>query len=255
MEINSKNSGDNHQKSLAVSKTPVRKKQRDWGAVIKGENSWTLFKVMAEMVDGFEVLNKIRPSISIFGSARFKPGDVYYEKAVEIAQRLVDEGFGIITGGGPGIMEAANKGAYLAGGVSIGLHIDLPHEQQANPYVDPDKNLHFRYFFVRKMMFVKYAQGIVVLPGGFGTMDELFEVLTLVQTKKITPLPIILFGTDFWNGLLSWIQTTMLERYKTISPEDINLLPVTDDVDYVVEYIIQFYEGEHRRWLRPNYQL
>ncbi len=234
---------------------PTVRKTRHWGGSVKGENSWTLFKVMAEMVDGFENLNRIGPSISIFGSARKRPGDFYYEKAIEIARRLVEEGFGVITGGGPGIMEAGNKGAYLANGVSIGLNIDLPFEQKHNPYIDPDKNLDFRYFFVRKMMFVKYAQGFVVMPGGFGTLDELFEVLTLVQTKKITPLPIVLFGVKFWSGMKEWIQNSMLEEEKTISPGDLDLIPMTDNVEDVVKIISGFYEGDHANLLKPNYEL
>ncbi len=232
-----------------------QRKVRHWEGTVKGENSWTMFKVIAEMVDGFETLNRVGPSISIFGSARKKPGDFYYEKTVEIARRLVEEGFGVITGGGPGIMEAANKGAYLANGVSIGLNIDLPFEQKHNPYIDPDKNLDFRYFFVRKMMFVKYAQGFVVMPGGFGTLDELFEVLTLVQTKKITKLPIVLFGVQFWGGMKSWIKEQMQDAEQTISPGDLDLIPMTDKVDEVIEIISTFYEGDHANLLKPNYEL
>ena len=168
----------------------MQRKMKQWSQM-KGENSWTMFKVMAEFVDGFETLNKIGPCISIFGSARTKPDHKYYKLAVQIAQRLTDEGFGIITGGGPGIMEAANKGASLNKGLSVGLNIELPFEQSHNPYIDFDKNLDHRYFFVRKVMFVKYAQAFVVMPGGFGTLDELFEVLTLVQTKKITKVPVV----------------------------------------------------------------
>ncbi len=238
--------------SLSANK---QRKVRHWEGTVKGENSWTMFKVIAEMVDGFETLNRVGPSISIFGSARKKPGDYYYEKTVEIAQRLVEEGFGVITGGGPGIMEAANKGAYLANGVSIGLNIDLPFEQKHNPYIDTDKNLDFRYFFVRKMMFVKYAQGFVVMPGGFGTLDELFEVLTLVQTKKITKLPIVLFGSEFWSGMKQWIKDAMLDKEHTISPGDLNLIPITDEVDEVVDIIAKFYAGDHAGLLKPNYEL
>lgn len=228
--------------------------KREW-AHMKGENSWTLFKVIAEIVEGFERLNKIGPCISIFGSARTKPGMKYYEDAVKIAARLSAEGFGIITGGGPGIMEAGNKGASEAGGISVGLNIDLPFEQGHNPYVDMDKLMNHRYFFVRKVMFVKYAQGVVVMPGGFGTLDELFEVITLIQTRKISSVPVVLYGTDFWSGLMDWIKTVMLEQYSNISPEDIDLLPVTDDIEYIVEYINNFYSDSRVALLEPNYKL
>lgn len=221
---------------------------------IKGENAWTMFKVIAEFVDGFESLNRIGPCISIFGSARTQPDSPHYQTAVKIAQKLTDAGFGIITGGGPGIMEAANKGASMQGGVSVGLNIDLPFEQAHNPYIDDDKNLSHRYFFVRKVMFVKYAQGFVVLPGGFGTMDEAFEVLTLMQTKKISPVPVILVGTAFWSGLKEWITTVMLEKENNIHVEDLDLLPIMDDPDDVVQYINDFY-AERDDLLSPNYTL
>ena len=228
---------------------------RKWGRSLTGENSWTLFKVMAEMVDGFETLNRIGPCISIFGSARTKPGEKYYEYAVELAERLSCEGFGIITGGGPGIMEAANKGASQAEGISVGLNIDLPFEQHNNPYIDQDKSLDHRYFFVRKMMFVKYAQGFVVLPGGFGTMDELFEVLTLIQTNKISRVPVVLFGSSFWNGLKSWISEVMLGEENNINAIDLDLIPITDSVDEVVKIIGDFYSGDHAHRLEPNYDI
>lgn len=222
---------------------------------IKGENSWTMFKVISEFVDGFEIMNNIGPCISIFGSARTKPGEPFYELAVNIASRLTEEGYGIITGGGPGIMEAGNKGASKNGGISVGLNIDLPFEQSHNVYIDPDLNLSHRYFFVRKVMFVKYAQAFVVLPGGFGTMDELFEVLTLIQTKKITQVPIVLVGTNFWAGLKVWMKEVMLDREKNIGPKDLDLIPVTDDPEVVVKIINDFYsEGEDHR-LSPNYEL
>ena len=221
---------------------------------IKGENAWTMFKVIAEFVDGFESLNRIGPCISIFGSARTKPDSPHYQTAVKIAQKLTDAGFGIITGGGPGIMEAANKGASLQGGVSVGLNIDLPFEQSHNPYIDNDKNLNHRYFFVRKVMFVKYAQGFVVLPGGFGTLDEAFEVLTLMQTKKITPVPVILVGTAFWSGLKEWIIQVMLEKEHNINREDLDLIPIMDDPDDVVQYINDFY-SDRDDLLSPNYNL
>jgi uncharacterized protein (TIGR00730 family) len=221
---------------------------------IKGENAWTMFKVIAEFVDGFESLNRIGPCISIFGSARTKADSPHYQTAVKIAQKLTDAGFGIITGGGPGIMEAANKGASLQGGVSVGLNIDLPFEQSHNPYIDNDKNLNHRYFFVRKVMFVKYAQGFVVLPGGFGTLDEAFEVLTLIQTKKITPVPVILVGSAFWTGLKEWITNVMLEKESNIHPNDLDLIPIMDDPEDVVKYINDFY-ADRDDLLSPNYNL
>ncbi|MEE9440145.1 MAG: TIGR00730 family Rossman fold protein [Saprospiraceae bacterium] len=222
---------------------------------IKGENSWTMFKVIAEFVEGFEKMNNMQPSISIFGSARTKPGTEYYKKAEAIAKRLTDEGYGVITGGGPGIMEAANKGAFENNGASIGLNIDLPFEQSHNKYIDSDKILNHRYFFVRKVMFVKYAQAFVVMPGGFGTLDELFEVLTLIQTKKITPVPIILFGSKFWTGMKDWIQSTMLEEFQTISAKDMDLIPVTDDIEEVVSIISDYYAESEPHDLEPNFNL
>ncbi len=222
---------------------------------IKGENSWTMFKVIAEFVDGFETLNNIGPCISIFGSARTKPGAPYYEKAVEIAQNLTKRGFGIITGGGPGIMEAANKGAFIENGLSVGLNIDLPFEQSHNQYIHPEANLNHRYFFVRKVMFVKYAQAFVVMPGGFGTLDELFEVLTLIQTKKITKVPVILVGTEFWSGMRTWIQETML-GVGNISAKDMDLIPIVDDSEEIVRIINDFYASDEGvQMLKPNYEL
>jgi len=221
---------------------------------IKGENAWTMFKVIAEFVDGFESLNRIGPCISIFGSARTTPDHPHYQKAVRIAQLLTEAGFGIITGGGPGIMEAANKGASLQGGASVGLNIDLPFEQSHNAYIDPDKNLNHRYFFVRKVMFVKYAQGFVVLPGGFGTMDELFEVLTLIQTKKISRVPVILVGSDYWAGLKAWIVEVLLEKANNISAADLDLIPILDEPEEIVEYINNFFADTHHQ-LSPNYTL
>jgi len=234
--------------------TKAAMNMKKWSKM-KGENSWTMFKVIAEFVDGFETMNNVQPSISIFGSARTRPGSKYYEAASELARRLTDEGYGVITGGGPGIMEAANKGAFQNNGTSIGLNITLPHEQSHNQYLDPDKILNHRYFFVRKVMFVKYAQAFVVLPGGFGTLDELFEVLTLIQTKKISAVPIILFGTEFWGGLREWINNTMLEKFSNISPKDMDLIPVTDDVDEVVRIITDFYTTDPSHELEPNYSL
>lgn len=233
--------------------TPPVRHMKQW-TQIKGENAWTMFKVIAEFVDGFESLNRIGPCISIFGSARTKPDSPHYQTAVKIAQKLTDAGFGIITGGGPGIMEAANKGASLQGGVSVGLNIDLPFEQSHNVYIDDDKNLSHRYFFVRKVMFVKYAQAFVVLPGGFGTLDEMFEVLTLIQTKKITPVPVVLVGSSFWTGLKQWVTSVMLEQERNINPEDLDLMPIMDDPDQIVQYINNFYaERDHQ--LIPNYTL
>jgi len=228
-----------------------RKKQ--WNE-IKGENSWTMFKVMAEFVDGFETLNKMGPCISIFGSARTPTEDKYYKLATEIAGLLVKEGFGVITGGGPGIMEAGNKGAFEAEGLSVGLNIELPFEQSHNPYILPDKNLNHRYFFVRKVMFVKYAQAFIVMPGGFGTLDELFEVLTLIQTNKISKVPVILVGSEFWGGLRDWISKVMLDKFSNISPKDMDLIPIEDDPQKVIQYVLDYYEGETNK-LKPNYEL
>lgn len=229
--------------------------KKKW-AQIKGENSWTLFKVIAEFVDGFERLDKYGPCISIFGSARTKPGTPYYELTVEIAHKLTDAGFGVITGGGPGIMEAGNKGAHLNNGVSVGLNIYLPFEQFHNPYLDFDKVLYHRFFFVRKVMFVKYAQGFVVMPGGFGTLDEIFEVLTLIQTNKISKVPIVFVGVDFWSGLMDWIKSTMLEKEHNINPEDLNLFHLADNPDEVVRIINDFYDTEKEgAELSPNYNL
>ena len=223
---------------------------------IKGENSWTMFKVISEFVESFEVMNKIDPCISIFGSARTKPGHKYYKLAVDVAHKLTLEGFGVITGGGPGIMEAGNKGASMSeDGLSVGLNIDLPFEQSHNPYIDPEHNLNFRYFFVRKVMFVKYAQAFVVLPGGYGTMDELFEVLTLIQTGKITKVPVVLVGSDFWTGMKDWIRNVMLE-HKNINEEDLDLIPIVDSAEEVTDIINKFYDSDSNGAnLSPNYEL
>ncbi|MCB9283781.1 MAG: TIGR00730 family Rossman fold protein [Lewinellaceae bacterium] len=228
--------------------------RRKWSS-IKGENSWTMFKVISEFVDGFEVLNQVGPCVSVFGSARTKPHDKYYKLAVDIARRLTEEGFGVITGGGPGIMEAGNKGAALYGGLSVGLNINLPHEQSSNQYIDPDKNVNHRYFFIRKVLFVKYAQAFVALPGGFGTMDELFEVLTLIQTSKISPVPVILVGSEFWSGLKEWIRSVMYERFGNINEGDLDLMPIVDDEEDVIRIITEFYSGERGERLKPNYEL
>jgi uncharacterized protein (TIGR00730 family) len=222
--------------------------EKNWSE-IKAESSWLMFKIMSEFVEGFEKMPKMGPCISIFGSARTKPDNAYYEKAERLAAKLCNEGFGIITGGGPGIMEAANKGAQSAGGKSVGLNIDLPFEQKPNDYIDIDKSFDHNFFFVRKVMFVKYAQAFVIFPGGFGTMDELFEVLTLVQTKKIDKIPIILYGTDFWSGLKDWI-ISMMQNQGYVSLGDENMLQIVDTTDEVVDIIKQFYSKES---LRPNF--
>ncbi|KAB5491802.1 MULTISPECIES: TIGR00730 family Rossman fold protein [Flagellimonas] len=228
----------------------MRKEQHSKGwNEIKTNDSWAIFKIMGEFVNGFEKMSVIGPCVSIFGSARVREGNHYYDLAVRIAQKIAEAGYGVITGGGPGIMEAGNKGANLAGGTSVGLNIDLPFEQHDNPYIDEDKSLDFDYFFVRKVMFVKYSQGFVVMPGGFGTLDELFEAITLIQTHKIHTFPIILVGTDFWKGLLDWIKNTMLEA-GNISPRDLDLIQLVDTEDEVVEIIDAFYKGRN---LSPNF--
>jgi len=210
-------------------------------ADIRAESSWQIFKIMGEFVEGFDKLDKIGPCVTIFGSARTKPGNKYYEVAIDIARKLTMEGYGIITGGGPGIMEAANKGAQETGnGKSVGLKIDLPFEQHPNQFIDRDKLISFDYFFVRKVMFIKYAQGFVVLPGGFGTLDELFESLTLIQTKKIGAFPIVLIGLEYWSGLFDWIKHTMLGKYENIDAEDLSLVKLTDSADEAVEHINKF---------------
>lgn len=223
--------------------------QKSWNE-IKTNDSWAIFKIMSEFVNGYEKMGRIGPCVSIFGSARTKNDNQYYKLAEEIAFKISKAGYGVISGGGPGIMEAANKGAHLGGGASVGLNIDLPFEQHFNPYIDHDKNLQFDYFFVRKVMFVKYSQGFVVMPGGFGTLDELFEAITLIQTKKIGKFPIILVGREFWSGLLDWIKTVMIEKYFNASPEDLNLIKVVDTADEVVTIIDNFYKKYN---LSPNF--
>lgn len=214
---------------------------KNWNEV-KTNDSWGIFKIMGEFVSGYEKLSKIGPCVSIFGSARTKPDDKYYQLAENIAGKLADHGYGVITGGGPGIMEAGNKGAYNAGGTSVGLNIVLPFEQHDNPYIDRDKSIDFDYFFVRKVMFVKYSQGFVVMPGGFGTLDEFFEALTLIQTHKIGKFPIILVGTDFWSGLVDWIKQTLLKDYGNISPDDLHLVDLVDTEDEVLDILDNFYK-------------
>lgn len=217
---------------------------------IRTNDSWGIFKIMSEFVNGYESMARLGPCVSIFGSARTKPDNPYYELAEEIAFKLTQSGFGIITGGGPGIMEAGNKGAQRGKGNSVGLNIDLPMEQEPNGFIDPDKSLDFDYFFVRKVIFVKYSQGFVVMPGGFGTLDELFEALTLIQTYKIGRFPIVLVGRKFWGGLLEWIKNTLLEAENNISPPDLELFKLVDTADEAVEVIEDFYL---KYMLKPNF--
>ncbi len=224
-------------------------KPKDWNE-IKTSDSWQIFKIMAEFVEGFEKLGSIGPCVSIFGSARTQPDNRYFKLAEEIAFKLTQQGYGVITGGGPGIMEAANMGAKKGNGKSVGINIDLPHEQSANLFIDADKLITFRHFFVRKVMFLKYAQGFVVLPGGFGTFDELFEAITLMQTGKVGRFPVVLAGSDYWSGLVKWIREVMLERETNISEEDMDLFTVVDTADEAVEHINQFY-GKYL--LSPNF--
>jgi uncharacterized protein (TIGR00730 family) len=226
-----------------------KSKQRNW-TESKAHSSWQIFKIMAEFVDGFEALAKVGPCISIFGSARVHGGHQYYELAVEVAKRLAEEGFGIISGGGPGIMEASNKGAQLGGGKSVGLNIELPFEQNSNTFIDKAHNLNFDYFFVRKVLFVKYSQAFIMMPGGFGTMDEFFEVLTLIQTGKMLQVPLILVGHEYWDGLLKWVKEVMLEKESNISLKDIDLLKIANNAEEVVQYVLDFYT-QHA--LQPNF--
>ncbi len=223
-------------------------KQKTWNE-IKTNDSWAIFKIMAEFVEGFERLSKIGPCVSIFGSARTKEGERYYDLAENIAYTLTRNGYGIVTGGGPGIMEAGNKGAKRGKGTSVGLNIELPFEQKDNPYIDSDKLLDFDYFFVRKVMFVKYSQGFVVMPGGFGTMDELFEAITLIQTRKIGKFPIVLVGRKFWSGLIDWIKSTLLEE-GNISNGDLDLISIVDTEEEVLKVIDAFYK---KYSLSPNF--
>lgn len=217
---------------------------------IKVTDSWQIFKIMAEFVEGFEKLAKIGPCVSIFGSARTLAENKYYQIAVEAGRLLTERGYGVITGGGPGIMEAGNKGAYEAGGKSVGLNIELPFEQFHNKYIDSNKLLDFDYFFIRKVMFMKYSQGYIVLPGGFGTMDELFEAMTLIQTGKIARFPIVLVGTEYWGGLINWITETMLNQERNINAEDLNLFRLVDTAEEATEHIFRFYD---KYTLKPNF--
>ncbi len=221
---------------------------KDWQE-IKVTDSWQIFKIMAEFVEGFEKMAKIGPCVSIFGSARTPQESKYYNIAEETARLLTEHGYGVISGGGPGIMEAANKGAYEAGGKSVGLNIELPFEQFHNKYIDRDKLMEFNYFFVRKVMFMKYSQGFIVLPGGFGTMDEMFEAITLIQTGKIARFPIVLVGREYWSGLLDWVENHMLDA-KNISADDLTLYRVVDTAEEAVEHIFRFY---NKYVLKPNF--
>lgn len=225
------------------------KHHKSWNE-IKTNDSWAIFKIMGEFVNGYEKLSRIGPCISIFGSARTKPNQKYYKLTEDIAKQIVEHGYGVITGGGPGIMEAGNKGAHIAGGTSVGLNIDLPFEQHDNPYIDSDKSLDFDYFFVRKVMFVKYSQGFVVMPGGFGTLDEFFEALTLIQTHKIEKFPIILVGKEFWGGLLEWVKTTLLHANNNVSAEDLELVHLVDSGEEVIHILDEFYKNSR---LSPNF--
>ena len=222
---------------------------KDWND-IKSHDSWKIFKIMGEFVEGFERLSKIGPCVSIFGSARTNPENKYYAIAEELAYQLTQHKFGVITGGGPGIMEAGNKGAKRGGGKSVGLNILLPFEQEPNIYIDNDKIINFDYFFVRKVMFIKYAQGFIVLPGGYGTLDEMFEALTLIQTKKSGKFPIILIGTEFWSGLINWIKDVLLKEEKNINEEDLDLIKIVDSPEEAVKQINEFYKKYH---LKPNF--
>ncbi len=224
-------------------------KEKNWNT-IKTYDSWQIFKVMSEFVQGFEKLSKIGPCVSVFGSARTKPNNSYYKQAEEIGYLLTQRGYGVITGGGPGIMEAANKGAKRGAGKSVGLNIELPFEQSANKFIDQDKLINFDYFFVRKVMFVKYAQGFIVLPGGVGTLDELFEAITLIQTHKIARFPIILVGVEYWSGLIEWVKDILLDKEENISAEDLNLLSIVDTPKKAVQIIEKFY---NKYTLKPNF--
>ena len=240
-----------NQATMSLNEDKIKKafKQKTWNE-IKASDSWQIFKIMAEFVEGFEKMASIGPCVTLFGSARTEPGHKYYELAEEIAFKLTQNGYGVITGGGPGIMEAANKGARRGGGISVGLNIQLPFEQGANPYIDSDKLITFKHFFVRKVMFQKYAQGFIVLPGGFGTFDEFFESVTLIQTGKIGRFPIVLVGSSFWDGLVTWIEKVVQEEQRNISPEDTDLFKVVDTAAEAVDVINKFYS---KYLLSPNF--
>jgi len=223
--------------------------RKDWNE-IKTNDSWAIFKIMSEFVEGYERMARIGPCVSVFGSARTKEDNPYYQMAIEVGEKLAEAGYGVITGGGPGIMQAGNQGAFQAGGKSVGLNIDLPFEQNHNPFIDAEHNLTFDYFFVRKVIFVKYSQGFVILPGGFGTLDELFEAITLIQTKKINKRPVVLIGHEYWDGLVDWVRRIMLEKEHNISEHDMGYLKVVGSADEAVKYIEDFYKTHE---LSPNF--
>ena len=224
-------------------------KRRTWTEIMS-KDSWSIFKIMSEFVEGYEALHRIGPCVSIYGSARTGPETKVYKDARKIASLLSESGYGVITGGGPGVMEAGNRGAHDTDGPSVGLNIELPFEQHENPYIDRDKSIDFDYFFVRKVMFVKYSQGFIVMPGGFGTMDELFEALTLLQTGKLNSRPIVLYDSKFWSGLVEWFKDTMLDKYKTISDTDPNLFSIVDTPEEAVKVITDFHSNAS---LKPNF--
>ena len=226
----------------------MENQRKDW-AEIKSNDSWSIFKIMAEFVEAYDKMAKAGPCVAIFGSARTQPTHPHYLQAVEIGEKLARAGYGVITGGGPGIMEAGNKGAKQGEGVSVGLNIDLPFEQFHNIYIDRDHYLEFDYFFVRKVIFVKYSQAFVIMPGGFGTLDELFEAMTLVQTRKIAKRPIVLLGTAYWSGLFDWVRNVQLkEGY--ISESDLSLFKITDSTDEALQFIDDFFSSHA---LSPNF--
>jgi uncharacterized protein (TIGR00730 family) len=229
-------------------KAAVEHREELPSVVVRGE-SWRVFRIMGEFVEGFDELTRLGPAVSIFGSARTPPEDPLYQKCVDTARLLGEAGFAIITGGGPGMMQAANQGAQASGACSVGLNIELPFEQDLNQFAD--LKIHFRYFFVRKTMFVKYAQAFVIFPGGFGTLDELFESLTLIQTGKIRNFPLVLFGSEYWGGLVRWLRETVQE-HKNISLGDLDLLHITDSPEEAVDHIVTRYREEVRNWAEPN---
>ena len=216
----------------------------------KSHDSWSVFKIMGELVEGYEKLSQLGPCVSIFGSARTKPDNKFYKETVEISESIVKLGLGVITGGGPGIMEAANKGAQKAGGVSVGLNIDLPHEQMPNPFIDSDKVIDFDYFFVRKVMFVRYAQAFVVMPGGFGTLDEFFEAITLIQTHKIDRFTVSLYGSEFWSGCIEWIKNIVCKKFNNVSEDEMFLFEVVDSKNEIIEILKKFYD---KKKFAPNF--
>lgn len=245
-DANNENTHSNQEEETRIRKAFA---DRDWNE-IKSSDSWAIFKIMSEFVEGFEKLAKIGPCVSIFGSARTNESHPYYKIAEDVAAKIVQHGYGVITGGGPGIMEAANKGARREQGKSVGINIRLPHEQSSNLYIDADKLINFDYFFVRKVMFVKYSQGFIVLPGGLGTLDELFEALTLIQTKKIGRFPLVLIGSDYWQGLFDWLKDVVLKQENNIDQVDLDLVNIVDTVDEAVEVIDAFYS---EYLLSPNF--